>query len=129
MFWGIVLAIIASIILGFAWYGPLFGKQWMKLMGITQKQMKAAQKKGMPKSTYLWMILGSLITSLVVNALFPMTSWAAIKMAAMVWLGFIAPVLLSSVLWEGRPWKLYIINLGYYLVNLVAMSLIIAAFN
>lgn len=126
MFWDIVLAIVASIILGFAWYGPLFGKQWMSLMGITPKQMKDAKKKGMPKSTYLWMILGCLVTAVTINTLFPANAWAAVKMAAMVWLGFILPILLGTVLWENRPWKLFFINAAYYLVNLIVMSIIIA---
>ncbi|MDO8510396.1 MAG: DUF1761 domain-containing protein [bacterium] len=42
------------------------------------------------------------------------------------WLGFIAPVTLGSVLWEGRSWKLWFLNNAYYLVTLVVMGIILA---
>lgn len=29
----VVLAAVVSMIVGWLWYGPLFGKQWMALMG------------------------------------------------------------------------------------------------
>ena len=41
-----------------------------------------------------------------------------------MWLGFIAPVTLGSVLWEMKSWKLWILNNAYYLVVLVVMGLI-----
>jgi hypothetical protein len=49
----------------------------------------------------------------------------ALQLAFWTWLGFVAPVQLGSVLWEGRPVKLYAINTSYYLVTLAVMSLIL----
>ncbi|MDQ7020805.1 MAG: DUF1761 domain-containing protein [Candidatus Dojkabacteria bacterium] len=34
---GIVIAAIANIFLGMIWYGPLFGKEWMRLVGIKKE--------------------------------------------------------------------------------------------
>lgn len=31
----ILVAAVLSMVLGFLWYGPLFGKEWTKLMGVT----------------------------------------------------------------------------------------------
>ncbi|MBI2474236.1 MAG: DUF1761 domain-containing protein [Candidatus Taylorbacteria bacterium] len=42
------------------------------------------------------------------------------------WLGFIAPVTLGSVLWEGRPWKLWFLNNGYQLLNLLIMGVLLS---
>lgn len=42
------------------------------------------------------------------------------------WLGFVAPVTIGPVLWEGKPWLLWIITSGYYLVSLVMMGVILA---
>ena len=33
------------------------------------------------------------------------------------WLGFIVPVMLATVLWEGRKWKLWLFSIAYYLVE------------
>ena len=42
----VLVAGVASMAVGFLWYSPvLFAKPWMKLMGLTEKNMKEAQKK------------------------------------------------------------------------------------
>ncbi len=45
------------------------------------------------------------------------------------WLGFIAPVTLGSVLWEGKSWKLWFLNNGYYLLSLIVMGVILAVWR
>jgi hypothetical protein len=42
------------------------------------------------------------------------------------WLGFIAPVTLGVVLWEGKSWKLWFLQGGHYLVSLLVMGVILA---
>lgn len=42
------------------------------------------------------------------------------------WLGFVAPVTLGAVLWEGKHWKLWFLNNGYYLVTLLLMGAVLA---
>lgn len=39
---------------------------------------------------------------------------------------FIAPVTLGVVLWEGKPWKLWVLNNGYQLLSLLVMGVILA---
>ncbi|CAM1349563.1 DUF1761 domain-containing protein [Tenacibaculum insulae] len=34
------LAAVVPMIIGFVWYGPLFGKAWMKEMGFTEESLK-----------------------------------------------------------------------------------------
>lgn len=132
----VVVAAVANMIIGFLWYGPLFGKQWIRMMGFTKEDIEAAQKKGMGKN-YALMALGSLATAYVLAHAyeFAATYLAAFGIAggAMAgfwnWLGFIAPVMLGSVLWEGKSWKLWSLNAGYYLVALVVMGMIIGGMS
>lgn len=136
----IVVAAAASMIIGMLWYGPFFGKQWIALSGMAPEAMAAAKAKGMGIK-YAFALLGSLATSyvlahavLVVTYLFYLaeispaetgiTSGLITGFAS--WLGFIAPVTLGAVLWEGRPWKLWFLNAGYWLVSLLAMGMILA---
>ena len=123
----LVVAII-SIILGFLWYGPLFGKQWKKLMKFSEKDTK--KLKGIKKS-YLFMILGSLITSFVLAYMVIKFSANSFLLAAdlgfTMWLGFIAPIMLGSVSWEGKPWNLYFLNVSFQLINLIVMAVVLSA--
>ncbi|MBI2655317.1 DUF1761 domain-containing protein [Candidatus Woesearchaeota archaeon] len=125
----VLAAAVASIVLGFLWYGPLFGKTWAQLMGFDKKKMAEAKKKGMPPQTWVVMVIGTLITSYVlahfVDYLDAATVAGALQAGFWLWLGFIVPVQLGMVLWEGKPWKLYFINVAYYLVNLSVMATIL----
>ena len=128
-FVAVVAAAVASIVLGFLWYGPLFGKQWIALMNFDKKKMSEMKNKGMGK-TYAIMIIGTLVTSYVlahfVDYLDATTVAGALTAAFWIWLGFVATVILGGVLWEGKPWKLYFLNAAYYLVNLAVMAVILA---
>ena len=125
----VLAAAVAYIVLGFLWYGPLFGKQWIKLMNFDKKKMSEMKNKGMGK-TYVIMVVGTLVTSYVlahfVDYLDAANVAGALTAAFWIWLGFVAPVQLGMVLWEGKPWKLYFLNAAYYLVNLAVMATILA---
>lgn len=60
----VIGATVSSMVLGFLWYGPLFGKQWMKLSGMTAEQLSGAKARGMGK-LYAVAAVGSLATSYV----------------------------------------------------------------
>jgi hypothetical protein len=132
MYWDIFVAAAASIVIGFLWYGPIFGKSWMKLMNISEKQMQDAKKKGMPASTWIWMLISTLVMIGVLKVVlirFGTTTYVeAIKDGAMLWLGLVAPVQLGQVMWENRPWGLFLLNTAYYVVNLVVAAVLLITF-
>lgn len=47
----------------------------------------------------------------------------------LIWFGFIATTKLSSVLWEGRSWKLYFLNNAHSLVQLLIFSTILVSWK
>lgn len=131
--WAILVSAVAGVAIGFMWYGPVFGAWWVKEMGWSQADMEAAKKKGMAKQ-YILTILGSLAMAFVLahNVVFGSEYLnmfglsAGLQAAFWNWLGFVVPVTLSSVLWEGKSWKLWFLNVGYYLVTLLAMGAILS---
>ena len=46
-----------------------------------------------------------------------------------IWLGFVVTSFLNSVLWEGKSWQLYALNISHYLVVLVLAGGILAAWS
>jgi hypothetical protein len=129
----VVAAALASMVIGFVWYGPLFGKTWMKLSGIAQGKRDPA---GMGK-TYVLALVGSVVMSYVLahslvfaSAYYGMGGVSAGLMSGFWnWLGFIAPVTLAAVLWEGKPWKLWVLTNGYYLVTLLVMGTMLSVWK
>ena len=122
----VVGAAVASMIIGFLWYGPLFGNQWKKLMNFTDKSMK----KMTPVQAMIGGFISTLIMSYILAHFIDYTQAATFMDGAVagiwLWLGFIATVQIGSVLWEGKPLKLYAINTLHYLVTLVIMGGILA---
>lgn len=129
---------VVSMVLGFLWYGPLFGKTWARMMGwenidpVKREEMK----KGMYKS-YALTFLGSLVMAYVLahTLEFAMAYMKVDGVAAglssgfWMWLGFIAPVTLGSVLWDGKPWKMWFLNNGFNLLQLLVFGAILASWK
>ncbi|MEO6077312.1 MAG: DUF1761 domain-containing protein [Candidatus Andersenbacteria bacterium] len=119
---------IVSMIIGYVWYGPLFGKRWAQLQGWSMEDMRAKQSQNMAKS-YGMMFVGSLVLATVLGMFARTVGALTLGDGAMLglyaWLGFAAPLLLGTVLWEGKSWKLYGLNAGYYLVQFVVVGAIV----
>lgn len=131
----ILVGVLANVVIGFLWFGPIFGKAWAKEMGLENKE---PDNKAMIKATVI-MIIGSFLTAYVLaHSLFVWkpSSWNlpgdgpawmyGAYAAFYTWLGFYIPLLLGSVAWESKSWKLFFINAGYNLVSLAAIGLILA---
>lgn len=130
---GVLLAGIASMIVGYVWYSPiLFSKPWIKLMGYAKENTQGTQSKMGKKYGVSFVV--SLITAFIlahvmalsINFFHYSPIMTAITTAFSMWLGFIAPVQLTDVLFGKRAFQLFAITTGYQLVSLVVMGLVIA---
>lgn len=129
----VLVAAVAAMVLGFLWYGPMFGKQWIAYMGWSDADMAAAKAKGMGKS-YALMTISTLVMSYVLaHAVLFGTTYTqtfgvvgGLMAGFWYWLGFVAPVTLGDIIWNGKPWGFWFITAGYYLVSIVMMSVILA---
>ncbi len=131
----VLVAAVVYFFIGALWYSVLFVKPWSKMMGFEKldKKQKEKAKKMMGRSM-AFNFLTTLMTSYCMahevqsGMNFYHTSGAVAGLMAgfWIWLGFIATSLLNTVIWEGRPFKLYLINVGYYLVSFMAVGAILA---
>ncbi len=120
-YWAVLVSAVASVVLGFIWYGPLFGKQWMALNGMTMPDPKP-KMSAMTNPMIISIIGASFMSWMTAFALGMASQTAGFTTACVLivvasnWLGFIVPVSLNSVAWEQKSWKLFAINTGYWLV-------------
>jgi len=120
---------IAAVIISFIWFHPkVFGTYWMRASGITPEAAERGKKR-MP-----FMLVGGLLSAMLVawvmnyvGIALGIYDWAGavFDLALWIWIGFIAPILIGTVFWEGRPFRLFLVNAGYWLVVLVVMALIL----
>lgn len=132
----IVVATFAAFVLGGLWYGPLFGRSWAKEMKFDMS--KKPDPKVMMKA-YGFQLLGTFLTAYVLAhsaEVWRPSVWNAGQdmpaynygffSAFFTWVGFYVPLHLGSVSWEGKSWKLFAINVGYYFVMLQVVGQILA---
>lgn len=125
----VLVAAVAAYVLGFLWYGPLFGKKWMQLMNLTGKDKEKAKQKEMVKA-YVATFVTNLVTAYVLAwfvGYVGMTPAGGAMTGAVAWLGFLATSGTGMVLWENKPWALYALNMGHSLLSLVVMGAIVGA--
>ncbi len=128
----VLVAGVINMVVGFLWYGPLFGKIWLPLSGHTPESMEAAKQKPMTMS-YVIATIGALVMAYVLAHVLATYNADTISLgfqgAFWLWLGFIATVMLGKVLWEGKSWKLWCLDSAYYLVVLLINSAVLVSWK
>lgn len=123
----IVAAAASSFVIGGLWYGPLFGKAWMRASGMTEE--KAAQGR-------MGMIFGlSFVLELVAAVVLAMFIGAeasigfAVAAGASVGLFWVAPAFGVVYLFEQRPLAQWALNAGYHVVAFTVMGVILGVWH
>src|SRR2546430_16708342 len=99
--WGVLVASVATMVIGFLWYSPLlFARPWMVLMGYDpdDKSKLDEMRKGAGKN-YAIAFIASLISALVLGKLIelrPRSPLHGTCIAFAVWLGFVSTVQLTA---------------------------------
>lgn len=124
---GILIATAAAMVIGSVWYSkPVFGKDWQKLVGLKDKDIKQGATKAMAA-----MLLMALVTAFVLQRFIvianPQDYFQAVKLGAWLWLGFVATYAIGGGMFEKRPTKLIVINITNQLITLIVMSVILYA--
>lgn len=129
----VLVCAIASMVIGSIWYGPLFGKIFMKEMGMDtwSQEKKDSMKKSMTM-TYIWQFVASLVMFYVfawlMGGLNQMSVMGGLTAAFWVWIGFVVPVKFGDALWGGNM-KLFWIGIGNMLVTLLVVGAILGGWR
>ena len=128
----VLVAAIATMVLGFVWYSPLlFAKPWTVEMGYNPEDKAKMEevRKGAGKS-YGISFVASLVSAFILAKIIDITTVDSalygMKIGFAVWLGFVTTVQLTSKLFGNQSTKLYLINTGYQLMCYLAMGAILA---
>ena len=128
--WAVLVSSIVSMGIGMWWFGKSgFGKQWMKLNKITIKEMKEMQKKGMAGTMimgFITVLVMAYVLAIFIKYSGATTFTAGMKTGFWLWLGLLATTQLGMVLWDRKPFKLYLIHTIHYLVVLALSGGILA---
>ncbi len=135
--WAVLVIGVIYMVLGFIWYGPLFGKTWARIIGMDHSQMTPETKKAMQKKMGPVYILNFILTLVTVYilALFIQLGirGGGIGTALWIWLGFIMPTVAGYAIWSGKPrklaWQMFFVSAAYQLITIVIAGAILAAWQ
>ncbi len=130
-YYAILVCGIVSMILGFVWYGPLFGKKWTEIIGATE--MDLAKRKEMQKRAaplYAVTFILSLFQAWVLA--YYIAGWkdaSGVENSLWIWAAFVIPTVAAGAMWNNDSknisWARFLIQGGYYLVLFVVFGLIL----
>ena len=82
---GVAIGAVFSMVLGTLWYGPFFGKLWMKLIGKSKEELSG------PGPQYILTFIAAFVSALVLNLIviaFGVDTWyGGLAAGAVVWVG------------------------------------------
>lgn len=101
--WSVLFMTLITMIWGAIWYGPIFGKQWGKMLGYsTLSQKEIREKKKEMQKFLLWEVSMTLTFYIALAYIIVVTPHhSALFIACMVWLGIVVPTTSSVILWSG----------------------------
>ncbi len=137
--WAALASVVATMVVGFLWYGPVLGKPWMRAVGMdrmTPAEQQAAQKAATPG--YVTSMVSTLVAvallDLLVDWAMPGSPYAddaawiggtAIAFTAFV--AFYVPGTLTAQFFEKRSWVAWAIGTGYWGVLSLVWGAIVGA--
>ncbi len=131
--WAVLVAGVATFLIGGLWYTALFGRKWQQLQGFSEEQVKQMQATRPPPVFFGIMIACYLVLALVVSLLAGLsgvTSAAGgVVLGVILWLGPTAALKLTDHNASFKPHALYAIDAGFQLIALVVTGAIIGGWR
>ncbi len=126
---------IIAMVLGFLWYGPLFGKKWLEITKATAKDIE--ERKKMESSVGILYAIQFLLSLLQAYVLaYYIAGWreaSGLEHGLWIWLAFIMPMVAQSAMWNNDSrkisWTRFLIQASYQLVLFIIFGLILGSWR
>lgn len=124
----IIVAAIASMALGFAWYMVL-ANQWMAALGKTREQIMAGPGSNQATpfiiAALMQLVMAYSLALFIPRLMGATTIGNGLIVAFHAWLGFVITSMIINHRYQGSKWGLTVIDGGYLLGVLLVQGLVI----
>ena len=127
----VIVSGIVLMVLGFIWY-TVFAKQWAAYTGWTREKVQQLPQNQMIMSygiTFISALVQVFVLASILKVIGVTGITTGLGIAGLVWLGFTAAPGVSNFAFEHRPWGLFALVNGLYLVNLLVASVILVVWK
>lgn len=123
----VVLGAVFSMLLGFLWYGPLFGKLWMRSIG--KKAEELSSNAGMYILAFLGSLVSAYVLAVLIGALGITGWWRGAVLGAVVSVGIGSMAALVNGIFHRIPAVAWLLFALYQLVLNAAEGLMFAVWR
>lgn len=124
----ILAAGLTSSIIGAIWYNKyIFGSIWMRYCNFTP-EMTERSKRRTPVIAVVVFLANMLIAYVMQSVSIALNTYSltgAFVVGLWCWIGFVLPVLISSVLWEQKPFGYFLIHAAYWFVSFISIGMVL----
>lgn len=125
----VLLVVILEQMISYAWYSSyLFGESW-----LTAAHQETVGLNALGVTPYLTAILASIVFSyfylLLLEELQIHTVTRSLKLAFIIWLAFLLPLLTTRYLFMGYSWNLIVVDSVLILINTILAGYILSVWK
>lgn len=126
----ILVAAIACFLFEAGWYS-LFLQPWLDGIGRTREWLMASGVN--PALQYATALVSAAVMATAISCVTqltgPQTAWRGMKVAALLWFGFVLTAYCTEYIFEVRTWSLLGVNAGFWLFGMIVMGAIVGAWK
>lgn len=123
----VLLAAVASFMLGWLWYGVLFKSQWMAAVGKSEEECKEQSAAPQMVITFVAQLIMALMLAGIIGHLGASgyTMWNGVVSGAAVWFGFVITTMVVNHGFGGARPMLTVIDGSHWLAVLAVQGAIL----
>lgn len=126
--WAILVSALAAFALGGLWYSPiLFAKIWMKETGVNPDNKQGRNVAMAFGGTFVLQLIAAMVLSVFIGPMGTVKGGALTGL--LIGVCFVATAIGTNYLYEGKSFKLFLINTGYAVGLLTIMGMILGAWH
>ena len=127
----IIVSAVLAMVVGAIWYGPLFERKWLEIIGASdldlEEREKMKKKAGPLYGVQLMLTLFQV--TVLAHLIADTTTVSGLERAIWIWAAFVIPTLAAASMWTNDStrikWSRFLIQGGYQLVIFVMFGTIL----
>lgn len=129
----VIVATLVHYILGGLWYSPLlFGNKFLQLINWSPEKVRQMESESHVKELAIAFVMSLILVYILAHFIQYTKATKAmegIQTAFWLWLGFVVTTQAPTVIFEGRSFGLFLINVAYQFVGCALAGVILAVWR
>ncbi len=126
--WPVLAGAAAFFVVGAIWYGAIFGKAWQSAAGLSDEDVQTGNMAVIFGLTFVFEVLIAMVLWHLLARTDP-EPHVVMMMAIGFALGVMGPAIGINYLYQRKPLRLFLIDIGHFTVGMAAMGGVFVLFR